>query len=63
MLLKGVGLERDLIAAHGWFKRSAEGGNRNAMLELSKIYEFGLGVPADQEEAKAWREKAGFDKK
>ena len=28
------------------------------MLELSKAYELGLGVPADQEQAKAWRERA-----
>ena len=63
MLQKGVGVERNLEASHGWYSRSAEGGNRNAMLELSKIYAMGLGVPADEAAAKAWRDKAGFDKK
>jgi TPR repeat protein len=50
------------VAAHGWFLRSAEGGNRNAMLELARIYELGLGVPSDPAEAKAWRQRSGFDK-
>ena len=60
MLQKGVGVDRDLVASQGWFTRSAEGGNRNAMLELSKILEMGLGVPSNPEAARFWLEKSGF---
>ena len=63
MLQKGVGLERNLTASHGWLLRAAEAGNRNAMAELALIYDVGLGVPSSDEEARRWRDLAAGEKK
>ena len=58
LLQKGIGVARDIEAAHAWFLRAAERGNPLAMLELAKSYDLGLGVPADPAQAKVWRERA-----
>ncbi len=57
LLLKGEGGKADPVAARRLFERAAEKGNPDAMRELARICEEGLGVPKDAA-ARAWCEKA-----
>lgn len=47
----------DYPAAYKYFKRAAEAGVGMAMFELAKLYETGLGVRYDSEEAVRWYQK------
>ena len=47
-------LPKDYAQAATWYRRAAETGYDNAQLNLAKMYERGLGVPQDDEEAYVW---------
>ena len=47
----------DYPEAYKYFKRAAEAGVGMAMFELAKLYEAGLGVRYDSEEAIRWYQK------
>jgi TPR repeat protein len=52
---KQYGLAQDYAEALKWFRKSAEQGNRDAMLEICKMYERGLGgVKKDYVEVYFW---------
>jgi len=49
---------RNPIAAASWFKKSADKGYAPAQTALGALYDEGLGVTKNQEEAKKWFQKA-----
>ncbi|CAM9089884.1 unnamed protein product [Scytosiphon promiscuus] len=48
---EGTGIERNLPEAAFWFEKAGAGGMPQAMLNLGKMLEQGLGVPVDKERA------------
>ena len=44
-----------------WYLKAAEQGNKAAQYELGRYYEEGIGVPADEDEAIRWYQKAGME--
>jgi TPR repeat protein len=55
---QGLGVERNLITAADWLRKSAETGNTVGQLQLGMAYEQGLGVPQDNRQAAYWFEQA-----
>ena len=49
---------KDYTAAFSGFKTYALNGNRNAQLMLSKMYDNGMGVPKDEQQAVFWIQKS-----
>ena len=43
-----------------WYRRAADLGNRDAMYNLGTMYQQGLGVPQDEQEARKWLAKASL---
>jgi TPR repeat protein len=41
-----------------WYRRAADAGNDAAMYNIGALWEAGLGVPEDREQAIAWYRKA-----
>jgi TPR repeat protein len=58
MYEKGRGVNADPARAFGLFKRAADLGNGDAMHELARCYQMGIGVAPNQAEAEHWL-KAG----
>ncbi len=50
----GPGLERDIVAAAGWYRRAALGGDAVAQMNIGEFYARGLGVVRDPVLALAW---------
>lgn len=46
-----LGVPRDAAAAVGWFRIAADQGYAEAQYELARMYESGIGVPQNQDEA------------
>lgn len=60
MYLQGNGVTRDPAQAFTWFKKAADGGNRDAAYQLASMYEAGRGVPRDVTQSTAWYRKAAL---
>jgi uncharacterized protein len=41
-----------------WFRKAADAGQGFAMVQISRLYESGLGVPKDVEQTRQWMKKA-----
>jgi TPR repeat protein len=41
-----------------WYRKAADEGNSEAMHNIASLYEKGLGVPKDEDEARKWYRKA-----
>jgi uncharacterized protein len=54
MYAAGQGVEQDVEAAAGWYRKAAEKGIGDAQYRLGRLYEDGNGVPADMEYAYGW---------
>lgn len=52
------GIEVDVVAAAEWFRRAAQLGHVEAMVELGLCYELGCGVEQSDEDALDWYTKA-----
>lgn len=48
----------DLNAAFDWYLKSAQAGNKFAMLKVSSFYRLGLAPSVNMKEANRWRERA-----
>lgn len=56
---KGIGgFERDESRSVDWFRRAAAEHDANAMFQLARAYELGIGVEPDEQRAFAWYQKA-----
>ncbi|CAK0743872.1 hypothetical protein CCP3SC15_1280016 [Gammaproteobacteria bacterium] len=44
-----------------WFQRAAEQGLAGAQANLGMMYRDGRGVPKDEEKAREWLQRAGFE--
>ena len=47
-------MRHDYIKAAAWYRKAAEQGDADAMLELGELFDEGLGVPQDPAEAIQW---------
>lgn len=58
--LMGVGVPTNYISARQWLVTAAESPHyiKEAMIDLATIYEQGLGVEVDYEQAKDWQERS-----
>ena len=54
----GDGVDKDEAEAVKWYRRAAEQGNVQAMIELGKCYTFGIGVRKNRATAFQWLRKA-----
>lgn len=55
----GLGMERNILEAVKWYRKSAEQGYGVASNNLAGIFQFGDdGIEADREEAEKWRKKS-----
>ena len=55
----GLGLERDVLEAVKWYKKSADQGYGVASNNLAEIFAFGdLGIATDRTGAEKWYQKA-----
>ena len=52
MMLQGTGGPRDIDAAFSWTKRAADAANAAGLNNLGRLYELGLGVAANLDEAR-----------
>jgi TPR repeat protein len=52
MMLQGTGGPQDIAGALDWTRKAADGGNAAGLNNLGRIYELGLGVDADADEAR-----------
>lgn len=59
MLLDGVGVARDEIAALAWFVRAARQGDGEAMNMVGRCHENGWGTAVDLEAAADWYARSG----
>jgi TPR repeat protein len=57
-LLDGRGVDRDAIAALGWFRKAAAGGDAMGMNMLGRCFEKGWGTAEDRTEATRWYARA-----
>ncbi len=57
----GPGIKRDYGKALGFYQRAAAQGNQGACFSLGQMYEKGMGVKADREEAIAWYRRSMAD--
>ena len=64
------GITRDYKQSRYWLTQAANGGHRDAQVELARLYEFARGVEQDLQKALHWYEQAvrqgpykGLDKK
>ncbi len=57
-LLRGLGCEKDPVAAIAWFERAAKADNLGAMVDLAFCFRNGTGVTRDDREAFWWAKKA-----
>ena len=53
--------EQNAPKAIEWFEKAAEQGLQGAMTTIGMMYREGNGVERDEEKAKEWFRKAGFD--
>ncbi|MBF0293797.1 MAG: sel1 repeat family protein [Magnetococcales bacterium] len=60
MLLKGLGVERDPVAAAAWFERAALQGDPHAQHNLGVMCLQGIGMEKDPAQAAAWFRKAAL---
>jgi TPR repeat protein len=51
---EGLGVSKDPVETAKWLNRAAEMGHVRAMLDLSKVYSLGDGVPRDPSTAYMW---------
>lgn len=58
LLAKGHGVERDNVQSFEWHKRSAEAGYYPAQVNLSTMYEHGIGTPVNSHLAGIWLDRA-----
>jgi TPR repeat protein len=58
MYLHGECTGKNPAEAAPWFRKAAEQGLPGSQMTLGMLYEQGLGVPKDENEAKRWYEKA-----
>jgi TPR repeat protein len=58
MLREGRGVEKDYGAAMEWCLKAAKRGDRDAMEQIGKMYEYGQGVATNEAEAVKWYSKA-----
>lgn len=58
--LVGLGVEKNYQNALQWLEIAATSPHyiRPAMLDLSRMYDEGLGTDVDKDQAKLWKEKA-----
>lgn len=56
----GDGVDRDYVAAHGWFELAADQGNADAQYHLGVQYHLGQGIKIDYVKAFEWYEKAAL---
>ena len=61
MYRDGEGVKKDLARAKEWFEQAAKQGLGDAQDHLSDIYQTGLGVPKNVEQATYWRLKFCLD--
>jgi TPR repeat protein len=52
--LYGSNVQQDHVEAAWWFRLAAEAGDAYSQLVLGDLYQSGLGVPMDKNEAKRW---------
>lgn len=57
-LESGHGVQQDLAAAAGWYRKAAEQGNAQAQRNLAYFYQRGQGVPKDCSRAVTWYQRA-----
>ena len=55
---EGAGVDKDLVAAAGWYRKAAEQGFVDAQSNLGMMYYHGQGVPCDYKKASSWFRKA-----
>ncbi|ASW75001.1 hypothetical protein IQ37_00005 [Chryseobacterium piperi] len=58
MHFKGLSCQQDYVKAAGLFKQGALAGRDNSMYFLGLIYRNGYGIPANEDSAKYWLQKA-----
>lgn len=58
VLLDGRGVAADAVAALGWFRKAAAGGDAMGMNMLGRCFEKGWGTPEDRTEATRWYARA-----
>lgn len=52
MMIEGAGGPQDFASALTWTRKAADGGNAAGLNNLGRMYELGLGVDADENEAR-----------
>ena len=57
----GQSVEQNHKEAFKWNLKAAENGDSSGMFNVSRKYEFGLGVERDPEKATYWLEKSGIE--
>ncbi|MBF0182230.1 MAG: sel1 repeat family protein [Magnetococcales bacterium] len=60
MLLKGLGVERDPVAAAEWFRRAASQGDPHARHNLGVMCLQGIGMEKDPDRAAVWFRQAAL---
>lgn len=53
-----MNVNRDYSESFKWFLRAAKQGNRNAQLNVARMYQDGIGVAKDNGSAEKWFAKA-----
>jgi TPR repeat protein len=51
---EGAGVDQDLAAAAGWYRKAAEQGFIDAQTNLGMMFYHGQGIPRDHHEAAVW---------
>ena len=59
--MQGECVDQDPKKAIAWFEKAAEQGLQGAMTTIGMMYREGNGVARDEEKAREWFRKAGFD--
>jgi localization factor PodJL len=54
MYERGIGVQKDLPQAKGWYERAAKGGNRKAMHNLAVLFADGVGIGQSFQQAAQW---------
>lgn len=55
---RGIGGDKDELAAFKWYEKAAQQDDPDAQYELAAAYEYGLGTDFDQDRARKWYSKA-----
>lgn len=54
MLEQGIGTDKDVEAAFGWYRRAADLGDADAAARIGLMYAKGLGIEKNEEKALEW---------